>query len=126
MSTATWTCMLVEDNEDHAFLITKTIQKNSSLQLQRVFKSGEETIEFFRSAESSPDILFVDINLPEMNGFECIEALQSKSLLKNTKIVILTTSDAERDQKRASELEVYSYITKPLRSESLAELLRQE
>ena len=121
-----FSCVLIEDNEDHAFLIQKVIDKSHEIALERTFDTARDALNYLISTPRLPDVLFIDINLPDMNGFECIESLRKNSEVYNAlKIVMLTTSSAERDRKRAEELSVDSYLTKPLRPERLSSLLSE-
>ncbi len=89
-----------------------------------------EGIDFFKGLankkEVFPEILFLDINMPKMNGWEFIEALKALNLESLPIIIMLSTSTYERDiQLAASNELVYKYINKPLEENILKALLSE-
>ena len=105
--------LLVEDNEGDHFLfeqIIKTISPN--LQLNWV-TDGEAAIVFLESAARDPDIIFLDINMPRMNGHEFMEAYGHTIVDKKIPVYVLTSSTHERDRVLFSPYECISgYLIK--------------
>ena len=66
------------------------------------------------SGSPRPDIILLDLNLPKKNGREVLKEIKEDNNLKNIPVVILTTSNAEKDILRAYGLHANAYITKPL------------
>jgi CheY-like chemotaxis protein len=64
--------------------------------------------------EPTPGVIFLDLNMPKMNGFEFLETLRDDPVLWATKVIILTTSDAPEDRAQADNANVAGFITKPI------------
>lgn len=96
--------------------------------------NGAEALDFLKetsshsSANNFPDLIFLDINMPIMNGFEFLEELSQLASEENNimpSIVLLTSSHSQRDIEESKKYNVFSYINKPLTEEKLTELLAQ-
>ena len=70
-----------------------------------------------------PDLFFVDINLPEMNGWECLRMMKKKGLLEDVPVVMYSTSSHQKDVETCRELGALGLITKPSDYEKLKEML---
>lgn len=116
--------MLVDDDESFHYLMLRLIKKmNNPINCISV-KNGEEAIDYIKTSLQKkknplPDLLFVDINMPVMNGFEFIKKFgvlkeQYQELNNIQFIAILSSSDIEKDKKNADNLgHVDEYIVKP-------------
>jgi CheY-like chemotaxis protein len=91
--------------------------------------NGLEAVEYLKNENiSPPDLIFLDLNMPKMNGWEFLDQYKNLSLPQKAKvlIVILTTSASPDHLKRAKEIqEVTGFETKPLSKEILTELLEK-
>lgn len=107
--------ILVEDNEDHAVLVKKTLAGERVANELQVFGDAESALEHLRDPEvSSPQVVLLDINLPGMTGLEMLKEMKSDAALKSIPVVMLSTSDAGVDRARAYEFAANSYLTKPI------------
>lgn len=111
--------LLIEDNDDHALLIQKSLQKNRVSNNIGRAATGEEGLEMLKASAESPypdqiDIVLLDINLPKMSGIEVLETIKNSDLLKRIPVVMLTTSAAEKDRLAAYEHRANSYLVKPV------------
>ena len=116
-------CLVVEDNEDHAFLIEKALTKIATVNHVATRTTAEAALEYIQQFSDSLDLVLMDINLPDMNGFDCIEIMRRQMYGASLKCIVLTTSDARRDRERASTLGVAGYLLKPLKPEDLQPIL---
>lgn len=114
--------LLVEDNTDHAELILRSF--NSHRIANRIFHvaDGELAVDFifgtgkFRDNEDvfKPNLILLDLRIPKIDGLEVLKLIKSTEKFKQIPVVILTSSEAEKDIFSAYNLQVNSYLTKPL------------
>ena len=119
--------LLVDDDEDDNYYHKIIINKMEMVNKIAVAENGIEALAYLKDeANVPPDIIFLDLNMPKMNGWEFLEQYQHLTLEQKAKvlIVILTTSLNPDDKKRAEEIkDVTGFETKPLSKEILSELL---
>ena len=117
--------VLIEDNEDHAMLVQKTLRVERMVNQVHVFKDGETALKALRSGEvQRPPVILLDLNLPGMSGFEVLKELKSDLDLKTIPVVVLTTSNAERDRAKAYAYAANSYLTKPVGFEQFRRMIK--
>lgn len=109
--------LIAEDNEDHQVLISYSLQRADICQRIDQVPDGEKALQFLRREgeyinAQRPDIIFLDINMPRLNGLEVLEALKTDATLKRIPVIILSTSNAESDRTAAYELHANSYLVK--------------
>jgi CheY-like chemotaxis protein len=111
--------LLVEDNKGDVGLIEEVFEEAKIRNKLHVAEDGEETMLYLRGKEKflgspRPDIIILDLNLPNKDGREVLREIKEDNNLKNIPVVVLTTSNAEKDILRAYELHANAYVTKPL------------
>lgn len=74
---------------------------------------GEEGLALLHGSEHLPDFIFLDLNMPRMNGLACLKLLKNDALLKTIPVVIYTTSYEQKDEKETIRLGAAHYMTKP-------------
>ncbi len=121
--------VLVEDNEDDIFFMSRALKGAGITQPVRVLTDGQQASEFLTSSGPGgpasspvPSLVFLDLKLPYCTGFEVLEAMRREGTLENTQVVILTSSPEERDRRRARELGAAAYLVKPPTPAMLKEL----
>ncbi len=122
---------LVDDDEVHQFTLKKQIEFTKLAEEVRIFPDGEEAILFFEenaaNPEMLPDVLFLDINMPIMDGWDFTsQYIQIKEALsKETAIFMVSSSIREEDIRRAKNIpEIADYIVKPISSQTLMNLIQ--
>lgn len=112
---------LVDDDEIYQFTFTKSLEKSKVSKRVLVFGDGEEAIDFISAnlndKESLPDLIFLDINMPVMDGWDFLEEYLQlrKGINKNITIYIVSSSVHEEDIERAKKIsEVTDYLVKPI------------
>jgi two-component system, response regulator len=114
--------LLVEDNDDEAELAIRELKKNNlANDLLRV-NDGEEALEFIfgtgryegRDVECPPKVILLDLKMPKVDGIEVLRAVRNDDRTKKIPVVVLTSSNEEKDIVSAYELGVNSYIVKPI------------
>ncbi len=124
--------LLVDDDKIFNLLNQKTLQQMGVANEIHTALNGKEAIDlindYYRGAKIMPEIILLDLNMPIMDGFSFIEAFQRLNVPNKdkTKIIIVSSSNDERDMKRAEELGIHNYLTKPLLEEDLRAVLNLE
>ncbi len=120
--------LLVEDNPGDVDLFIDALQGVSASHRTSVMPDGEAALSFLRQAghdvASVPDLIFVDLNLPKIGGRELIAELKTDKRLAHIPIVVLTSSDAERDLEQVYRLGANCMITKPVHLDDFFSSLR--
>jgi CheY-like chemotaxis protein len=119
--------LLVEDNADDEFLASRTIGKVCTQKIL-VARDGEEAIQLLHKMAKDSTYLqirlvLLDLKLPKISGIEVLQCIRASSLLRDLQVVVLTSSDNDRDQEKCRELGVLDYIFKPMTSDRLQRVL---
>ena len=123
--------MLVEDNIDHAELVIRTLEEHRIANTVRHFLDGQSALDYlFRRGEYAepvetprPHIILLDLRLPRIDGIDVLKAIKENSELKNIPVVVLTTSEAEKDVAKAYYNHANSYLVKPVGFEEFKKLM---
>ena len=126
------TILLVEDNVDHAELVMRNMQDFQVANTIIHVEDGEAALDYLhgrgtyadRTQFPMPHLMLLDLRLPKIDGLEVLKRVKSDEALRPLPVVILTTSDAERDMAMAYEYHANSYITKPVVFEEFSRLLK--
>lgn len=124
------TILLVEDNPDDVALTIRALKKNHLLNNVVVARDGAEASDLlFGTGDSPPidlpELILLDINLPKLNGLELLERIRANERTRLLPIVILTTSDEDRDRINSYRLGANSYISKPVEFEEFSAAVKQ-
>ncbi|MEL6322491.1 MAG: response regulator [Cyanobacteria bacterium J06626_14] len=110
--------LLVEDDEVDVMTVQRAFKKSKISNPLDVAKDGLEALEMLRSSQGSTSVhrrlILLDLNMPKMNGIEFLKELRQDASLRHTPVIVLTTSDQERDRVEAYNLHVAGYILKPV------------
>lgn len=108
--------LLVEDDQVDVMNVKRAFDKNRIANPLYVAGDGLEALRMLRAGEVPRDrrIVLLDLNMPRMNGIEFLRALREDPDLALTPVVVLTTSDDERDKIKAYNLNVAGYLLKPV------------
>jgi CheY-like chemotaxis protein len=82
-----------------------------------------EALSLLKDPSITPDYIFLDLNMPRMDGKECLKEIRKRNHLKEIPVIIFTTSAAEKDKDEAKRLGATSFITKPPLIDTLAQKL---
>jgi CheY-like chemotaxis protein len=121
--------LLVEDDDDHAEIVIRTLKKEPSQKsIDRVL-DGVEALQYLRGDGSFrgialPDVILLDLKLPKMDGHEVLSKIKTDERLLHIPVIVLTTSDAEVDKDRAYRLHANSYLVKPLDAEQFNKMVQ--
>ena len=111
--------LLVEDNPADARLTREALGESKMLNKLHHVKDGIEALQFLRREgpyheAPRPDVMLLDLNLPRKDGRQVLSEMKQDAELRLIPVVVLTTSEAERDILRSYELHANCYITKPV------------
>ena len=119
--------IIVVDDEDDCNFVTKLVLKKAGFSGRiTCYTSAAEALAHFRTGHDLPDLLFVDINMPAVSGFEFLAACESEGLLPNelTSVVMFSSSNRPSDLERAlSFRSVMGYVEKALSVDSFERVL---
>ena len=121
------TILLVEDNADDEQLTLRAMRQSEVPNIIRVARDGAEALEHLFGAQSRklPDLVLLDLKLPKVNGLEVLQAIRSEPKTKSLPVVILTSSDEDRDIIESYSLGANSYIRKPVDFDEFIDAVRQ-
>ena len=118
--------LLVEDNPDHVALTQRALKMNNIANSLDVAQDGQEALDrLFDSAIALPMLILLDLNMPKVDGFEVLKRVRASTRTRRIPVVILTTSDDERDRSAGYDFGCNSYIRKPVDFGQFSEALRQ-
>lgn len=115
-----FTVLLVEDEAADADLVQMAFEEGRLLATLHHVVDGVEALEFLRregerfADAPRPDLILLDLNMPRMNGREFLEAIKQDPDLRKIPVVVLTTSDVERDVVASYDLGASGYVVKPV------------
>lgn len=117
--------VLLDDDVATNFIHEQLIDTLGCAEIVRTFQRGERALDFLANASCRADLMFLDLNMPGMNGWEVLDGLYLLDPSQRpSSVVILTTSLNPDHRLRAeSDPRVSAYCTKPLSEEAIAQLL---
>lgn len=102
--------LLADDEEDILMLVAATLGGGDMYNLV-LARDGEEALRLAR--KEKPELVFLDVMMPKMNGFEVCRQLKSDPATAQIKVILLTAMSQEADRKRGAEVGADHYFTKP-------------
>jgi len=118
--------MLIEDSEGDAYIFRRTLTEAKIANEVTVFSNGKDALTFLmdpENGENLPGMIFLDINMPRLSGFDVLKRLKHEERLKGIPVVILTISQEEEDVLKSYDLGALSFITKSIRPENLMDVV---
>lgn len=122
------TILLVEDNPQDEMLILRALRKINLVNEVEVTRDGQQALDYlFREGEfagrtpTMPTVVLLDIGLPRLSGLEVLERVRADPRTRLLPVVILTSSDEERDRLKSYENGANSFVRKPLDFTEFAE-----
>jgi CheY-like chemotaxis protein len=105
--------LVVDDDEADAALAVNILRRHPNVGSVVAIASPEEALAKLMSGRLAPHLILLDIQMPRINGFKFVEAIDRIPEVRDTPVVMLTTSRFERDVARARQLRASGYIIKP-------------
>lgn len=104
---------VVDDDEDDIHLFVEAVNEIDKSMGCFTAKNGEEALDKLNNLETLPDLIFLDLNMPKLNGKECLALLKKSERLKDIPVIIYSTSSSEKDIEETKKLGAAYYLTKP-------------
>lgn len=126
------TIIMVEDDEGHARLIEKNIRRAGVANEIVPFANGTDALAFLMGPDGTGAVnkgrqllVLLDLNLPDMTGIDILEKVKGNEHTRRSPVVVLTTTDDQREIQRCYDLGANVYITKPVDYDGFANAIRQ-
>jgi len=129
MTSSVPTILLVEDNDDDVFFMHRAVNRSGIECALQIVRDGQQAIDYLkgqgqyadRDQYPLPTLVFLDLKLPYIHGFEVLEWIREQPNLKDLCTLILTSSPEERDRQRAAQLNAKAFYVKPPTPEMIIE-----
>lgn len=123
--------LLVEDNDDHAELVARQLADHRVVNQLIRLSDGQEALDYLLREDKysdpeispKPHVIFLDLRLPKVDGLEVLKIIKEHKTLQTIPVVVLTTSEAERDKTSAYLNHSNSYIVKPVDYQKFKQLM---
>jgi CheY-like chemotaxis protein len=121
--------LLVEDNEGDIELTLAAFEEAHIDHTLHIVNDGEQALDFMNGCGlfqgcSRPHVVLLDLNLPKINGREVLERMKNDDSLKSIPVIVLTSSNAERDILESYNLKADCYIVKPVDWKKFVETIK--
>jgi two-component system, response regulator len=121
--------LMAEDNPEDAEMTLRALRRNNLANQLHWVKDGEEALEYLfcsgryagRNPARPPKLVLLDIKMPKVDGIDVLKRLKADPATRGIPVVVMTSSNEERDVIDAYRLGVNSYIVKPVQFEAFAE-----
>lgn len=120
--------LLIDDDPINNFLNAELVKKLGVSEDINIAINGSQALQFIEERkENCPNLIFLDLNMPAIDGFEFLEIFLKMDIPEKSKVVILilTTSTNTRDLERIKHYGNYEFLSKPLKEEKLAEIISE-
>jgi CheY-like chemotaxis protein len=116
--------LLADDDRDDAEIFSEALTTvNPSIKFHHV-EDGQEVFQFLSNSKiEKPDVIFLDLNMPAMSGWQCLAKLKNDTALKNIPVIMYSTSSNPREKEIAIELGATGFVTKPTDFKALTKIL---
>lgn len=122
--------LLVEDDEVDIMTVKRAFKKGNITNPLYIAGNGIEALEMLRDTPAQPSLIpperrliLLDLNMPKMNGLEFLKELRSDRTISHIPVVVLTTSNEERDRVQAYNFNVAGYLLKPVTFNTFVDLM---
>ncbi len=124
-SSRTLNILLVDDDEIDVMNVRRAFEKGRITNPLYVAEDGERALEMLRNGDipSERRIVLLDLNMPRLNGIEFLRVIRADPALRGLPVVVLTTSDDDRDKIDAYDLNVAGYLLKPVTVGTFVEVM---
>lgn len=121
-----FTCFLIDDDADDQEIFLSVLEKVAPAIRCYTASNGQEAIEKLIKEEVKPDVIFLDLNMPLMNGKQFLKACRVREECKNIPVIILSTSSDRATIEETRQLGARDYITKPERYSAWSSIIKEK
>jgi CheY-like chemotaxis protein len=118
-------CLLVDDDPDDQEVFLTALSDVSSSVLCLVAPDGDRALELLHNKDTIPHYVFLDLNMPRMDGFEFLTAMKKSSVLKNIPVIVYSTTSHKGQIERVKKLGATEFYTKTYKYNELCNLLKK-
>ncbi|MGC4035148.1 MAG: response regulator [Chitinophagaceae bacterium] len=115
--------MLIDDDEDDNFFHRLVIEESGIAESIKIAESAEDALLLLKNTEFNPELIFLDLNMPRINGLEFLDEFGRIKVDRNPVIVLLTTTAFPFNKETKSQELINAIETKPLTDEKLKSIL---
>ena len=117
--------LLVEDDQVDVMTVRRALKELHVTNRLEHMENGEDALTFLRdTTKDRPCLILLDLNMPIMNGIEFLQEVKSDAELKCIPVVVLTTSDEQKDKLESFTLGIAGYMRKPVDYQQFVEIIR--
>jgi CheY-like chemotaxis protein len=119
--------LLIDDDPASNYIAQLLLRKSGAVEEITVAANGQEALDYIVqqcNGNDYPNLILLDINMPQMDGFEFMEQFQQLPIAASIRVAVLSSSVSTKDLKTASDYKIKDFINKPLTKEKLAQLIK--
>jgi CheY-like chemotaxis protein len=116
---------LIDDDLEDQEIFDLALYETGITANLKCFDNALSVIERLKNSGAVPDFMFLDLNMPKVNGLECLEILSNDNFTNKSRIIIYSTSSNEKDKTQTLALGAHDYLIKPASFVHLVESIRE-
>lgn len=118
-------CLLVDDDPDDQEVFLTALNDVCESALCLVAPDGDRALDLLHNEETIPDYIFLDLNMPRMNGFEFLAAMKKSKILKDIPVIVYSTTSQPAQIEKVKKLGATEFFTKTYKYKELCALLKK-
>lgn len=116
--------LLADDDSDDTEMFCEALAIIDDSIVFHCVGNGKEALKILEDLDEKPQLIFLDLNMPIMNGWQCLKLLKEDNRYKHIPVIMISTSSHQKEMDMAAELGAFCYFVKPSNFNELTQLLR--